>query len=146
MYRQSLTKSKFLDNHLVVKPKEYADPNGKVAIPPPEELPNIDLEVVNFHKPIFGTFHCKFMIIDRNAAIIQSNNIQDNDNCEMMTQLEGPIVNSFYDMALISWHNEMKPPLPLISEPDACKVFPTFENESYGSLFHNGKVVPVYQS
>ena len=141
-----LTNLQFLENHLKVQPKDYSDPNGKIAIPPPEELPGLELEVVNFHKPVFGTFHCKFMVIDRNVAVIQSNNIQDNDNCEMMVQLEGEIVNSFYDTALISWHNELKPPLPLLQEPQACKVFPTFEGQSYGSLFQDGKLVQVYQS
>ena len=138
-----LTCPQFLDNHLKVQPKDYSDPNGKIAIPPPEELPNLDLEVVNFHKPIFGTFHCKFMVIDRNVAVIQSNNIQDNDNCEMMVQLEGEIVNSFYDVALISWHNELKPPLPCLNTPEACKALPTFSSEAHGSLFQDGKLVPV---
>lgn len=36
---------------------------------------------------------------------------------EMMVHLEGPIVESFYDMALVSWANAMNPPLPLITEP-----------------------------
>lgn len=38
--------------------------------------------------------------------------MQDNDNLEMMTHLEGSIVDSLYDMALISWSKELKPPLP----------------------------------
>jgi phosphatidylserine/phosphatidylglycerophosphate/cardiolipin synthase-like enzyme len=57
-------------------------------------MPNIDLAVVNFHRPPLGTFHCKFMVVDRRIATVSSNNIQDNDNLEMMTHLEGPIVDS----------------------------------------------------
>jgi hypothetical protein len=34
----------------------------------------------------------------------------------MMVHLEGPIVDSFYDMALLSWANAMDPPLPLLSK------------------------------
>ena len=34
-----------------------------------------------------------------------------------MTHLEGPIVDSFYDMSLNSWHKEMKPPLPCLGSP-----------------------------
>lgn len=100
----------------MVSPKEYSDPRGKIQISHPDELPNVDVEVVNYHRPLLGTFHSKYMIVDRKIAIIQSNNIQDNDNCEMMIQLEGAIVDSFYDMALISWHKELKPPLPCIFE------------------------------
>lgn len=138
--------TQLLNNHLTVPPKDYSDPKGKIVIPSPEELPNIELEVVNYHRPIFGTFHSKYMVIDRNVAIIQSNNIQDNDNVEMMVQLEGPIVDSFYDVALISWHNELKPPLPCLTGKKAVdRGFPTFDAVSHATLFKDGKLVPVYQ-
>lgn len=35
---------------------------------------------------------------------------------EMMVHLEGPIVQSFYDMALISWNETLEPPLPLLAK------------------------------
>lgn len=35
----------------------------------------------------------------------------------MMTHIEGPIVEAFYDMALLSWNEQMNPPLPLLAEP-----------------------------
>jgi len=47
-------------------------------------------------------------------ALINSNNIQDRPNVEMMVHLEGPIVDSLYDTALISWFRHMHPPLPLL--------------------------------
>jgi phosphatidylserine/phosphatidylglycerophosphate/cardiolipin synthase-like enzyme len=104
-----------LEPHYVVPEKEAL---GKsVALPHPDEIPNLELEVINFHTPIFGTFHCKYMVVDRKYAVLQSNNIQDNDNVEMMTHLEGPIVDSLYDMALISWHNKLEPPLPSHNSP-----------------------------
>lgn len=37
----------------------------------------------------------------------------------MSCHLEGPIVDSFYDMALISWHNALNPPLPTHNSPAA---------------------------
>lgn len=131
----------------MVKPETYADPNGAIRLPHPDDLPNIDLEVVNYHQPIFGTFHCKYVIADRKIAIIQSNNIQDNDNLEMMTQWEGAIVDSFYDMALISWHNAMHPPLPLLNRPAAGQPTPTFHSESHATLFdQSGNLKEVYHS
>lgn len=48
-------------------------------------------------------------------ALLNSNNIQDRPNVEMMVHLEGPIVDSLYDTALISWFMPMHPPLPLLS-------------------------------
>lgn len=122
-------------NHQTVPPKTFADPKGAVRIPHPEDLPNVDLEVVNYHKPPLGTFHAKFMIVDRKIAIIQSNNIQDNDNLEMMTQFEGPVVDSLYDMALITWNNPLQPPLPCLNTPAAENPPPTFSGEGHKSMF-----------
>ncbi|KAH6856147.1 hypothetical protein B0I37DRAFT_425195 [Chaetomium sp. MPI-CAGE-AT-0009] len=96
--------------HYIVSEKVYTSSN--VNLPPANEIPNIDMEVMNFHTPPMGTFHAKFVVVDRKIALLQSNNIQDNDNLEMMVHLEGPIVNSVYDMALISWHKRLDPPLP----------------------------------
>lgn len=72
-------------NHYIVSEKEYM--GQAVAIPGPEDIPYIDLQVMNYHRPIVGTFHSKYMIVDRKHAVLQSNNIQDNDNLEMMIQL-----------------------------------------------------------
>ncbi|CAK5279448.1 unnamed protein product [Mycena citricolor] len=102
--------------HYIVSQKEYTGKN--VGLPAPEEIPNIDLQVINYHKPALGTFHCKYMIVDRKYAVLQSDNIQDNDNMEMMIHLEGPIVDSLYDMALISWHLKLAPTLPSANQPE----------------------------
>lgn len=40
---------------------------------------------------------------------------KDRVNVEMMTHIEGPIVDSFYDMALLSWSAALEPPFPLLS-------------------------------
>ncbi|KAI0061253.1 hypothetical protein BV25DRAFT_770703 [Artomyces pyxidatus] len=100
-------------NHVVVKPDGWA----KVGLPTEDQIPGIALEVVNYHRPPLGTFHAKYLVVDRKVACLNSNNIQDRPNVEMMTHLEGPIVDSFYDMALLSWSNAMNPPLPLLSKP-----------------------------
>ena len=52
----------------------------------------------------FDSFHSKFLVVDGRVALISSNNIQDRVNLEMMTHLEGNIVKSFTDTALLSWH------------------------------------------
>ncbi|KAI0482241.1 hypothetical protein GGR56DRAFT_619132 [Xylariaceae sp. FL0804] len=98
--------------HSNVAEKEWT--GAAVGLPPAHEIPHVDLQVMNYHHPVLGTFHSKFMVVDRRIGLIQSNNIQDNDNMEMMVQVEGPIVDALYDMALISWSSAMQPPLPCL--------------------------------
>ncbi|OJJ47235.1 hypothetical protein ASPZODRAFT_151760 [Penicilliopsis zonata CBS 506.65] len=112
-----------LENHLEVDVKTYV--SEKVQLPAPEEIPNIDLQVVNYHRPVFGTFHTKFVVVDRRVALLQSSNIQDNDNLEMLIHVEGPIVDSFYDTALISWGKPLEPPLPMLNSPASAAPMPT---------------------
>ncbi|KAL5349104.1 hypothetical protein ACLOAV_005392 [Pseudogymnoascus australis] len=125
-----------LEPHYIVSEKEYL--GDAVNVPKPEEIPNIDLQVMNYHKPMLGTYHCKYMIVDRKYAILQSNNIQDNDNMEMMIQLEGPIVDSLYDMALISWHKALEPPLPSHNSPAAQGGVGSFGKTSHHEMFRRG--------
>jgi len=122
-----------MKNHQHVSESEYTGKN--IRLPSPTDIPNIDLQVVNYHRPTFGTFHSKFMTVDRKYAVISSNNIQDNDNLEMMTHLEGPIVDSFYDVCLISWHEDLSPPLPSYNTPACEGGFPTFNEQAFNSLF-----------
>ncbi|KZT12269.1 phospholipase D/nuclease [Laetiporus sulphureus 93-53] len=103
------------ESHLYVKEDEWV--KDEVKLPRRSEMPWVDFELVNFHQPVLGTFHSKFMIVDRKMALLCSNNIQDRPNFEMMCHLEGPIVDSMYDMALVSWHRVMHPPLPLLGRP-----------------------------
>lgn len=98
------------NNHQDVGPQGWTNVN--VGLPNPQDIPGIDLRVVNFHRPPLGTFHCKFMVVDRRIATVSSNNVQDNDNLEMTTHLEGPIVDSIWDTFLVSWHNDLVTPLP----------------------------------
>lgn len=121
-----------VEPHYVVPVKEYT--GSKVGLPAPEEIPHIDMQVMNYHHPLLGTFHAKYMIVDRKMAVIQSNNIQSNDNLEMMVHLEGPIVDSMYDMALLSWHKRLEPPLPSYNSPAAKGGISCF-TESHGGVF-----------
>ncbi|KAF2428760.1 phospholipase D/nuclease [Tothia fuscella] len=122
-----------LKNHKLMSIEEYTGKN--IRLPSPEEAPNIHMQVVNFHRPTFGTFHSKFMVVDRIYGIVSSNNIQDNWNLEMMTHLEGPIVDSLYDVCLISWNEALDPPLPSHSTPAVNGGLPTFDDPTFHSLF-----------
>ncbi|KAM6511439.1 hypothetical protein FALCPG4_016442 [Fusarium falciforme] len=98
--------------HQRVKPKTFT--SHSIQLPSPEEVPFLDMEVISLHRLVLGTLHAKFCIVDRKIAAIMSNNVEDNDNMEMMTHLEGPVVESIYDTALITWNNPLvaKPPSP----------------------------------
>lgn len=98
-----------------------------MRLPAASEIPNVDLQVINFHRPLFGTFHAKFTVIDRRVVLIQSSNIQDNDNLEMLSHIEGPIVDSFYDAALLSWGKPLDPPLPLLHSPASDAPIPCYQ-------------------
>ncbi|KAI0817735.1 hypothetical protein GGR55DRAFT_621766 [Xylaria sp. FL0064] len=114
MYDRGNPKQVF-DPHYIVPESEYT--GNAVNLPPVKEIPHVDLQVMNYHQPVLGTFHAKYMIVDRRIGIVQSNNIQDNDNLEMMVQVEGPVVDSLYDTAMISWHKKLDPPLPSLTSP-----------------------------
>ncbi|KAJ5776625.1 uncharacterized protein N7511_001636 [Penicillium nucicola] len=121
-----------LENRLSVHEDQYT--GGKVKLPPANEIPNVDLQVINFHRPIFGTFHAKFTVIDRRIALLQSSNIQDNDNLEMLSHIEGPIVDGFYDAALLSWGKALEPALPLLNSPAAAAPIPCHETRTSNDL------------
>lgn len=126
-------------------PKQFINPNQKVpvevytgekiTIPHPNEIPNIDLEVSSLHVPMLGTLHAKFMVVDRQIGIIESNNMENNANMEMMTHLEGPIVDSLYDSFLITWHDALDPPLPTHDTPATQSGFSTSNEASFQKLF-----------
>nr|POF19892.1 hypothetical protein CFP56_52141 [Quercus suber] len=129
--------SHFINDALIELSKRAAQgwQSAGVDLPPPAQIPNIDFAIVNFHRPMLGTFHCKFMICDRSVATVSSNNIQDNDNLEMMSHLEGPIVDSLWDTFVISWHNKLDPFLPCRDSPAAQKPPPTYQEPTFTELF-----------
>ena len=59
----------------------------------------------------------------------------------MMTHLEGEIVNSIYDTALLSWARHLNPPLPSLSSPATNEHVVMFHDPSFQSLFdENGRL------
>ncbi|KAF9069266.1 hypothetical protein BDP27DRAFT_1325900 [Rhodocollybia butyracea] len=124
-----------ITNHQPVPPSTYT--GDKVALPAPESIPNLHMQVLNYHVPLVGTFHSKFLVVDREVALLMSNNIQDNDNVEMCVQYEGSVVDSLYDVCLNSWAVELDPPLPCREEPAAQKGFPSYDDPTFMALFGN---------
>ena len=73
-----------------------SDKWASIDLPKKEDVPGLDLQVIvssscfilaarsgsmelidqNFHRVLLGTFHAKFLIVDRKVALINSNNIQ----------------------------------------------------------------------
>lgn len=74
----------------MVDEKTYT--GDKVKLPHPHEIPGVQLEVLNYHEPPVGTFHSKYMVVDRKIAILNSNNIQDRVNVEMMLHIGEPLL------------------------------------------------------
>jgi phosphatidylserine/phosphatidylglycerophosphate/cardiolipin synthase-like enzyme len=124
--------AQLFNNHQDVGPKGWTNVN--VGLPNPEDIPGIDLKVVNFHRPPLGTFHCKFMVVDRRIATVSSNNVQDNDNLEMTTHLEGPIVDSLWDTFLVSWHNAIDTPLPTRQTEARSQPFPITADPTFSAI------------
>ncbi|KAL7946719.1 hypothetical protein V8C42DRAFT_318628 [Trichoderma barbatum] len=122
------TAASALDPHQRINPATYSSKN--IQLPAPEDIPNLDMEVVSLHKLVLGTLHAKFCVVDRKIAVVMSNNMEDNCNMEMMTHLEGPIVDSIYDTALITWKHPLDPPLPSHNSPAAEGGLPTLNQES----------------
>jgi phosphatidylserine/phosphatidylglycerophosphate/cardiolipin synthase-like enzyme len=123
----------FINHHQKVPVEVYT--NAKIQLPHPDEIPNLDLEVSSLHVPLLGTLHAKFMVIDRQIGIVESNNMENNANMEMMTHLEGPIVDSLYDSFLITWHDGFNPALPTHNSPAAQGGFSTSNDPSFQTLF-----------
>ncbi|KAK6532093.1 hypothetical protein TWF694_003255 [Orbilia ellipsospora] len=92
-----------------------------LGLPAKKDIPNINLEVVNYHNFPLGTLHSKFMVIDRKVAVINSCNIQDNSNLEMMCQFEGPIVESIYEHGILTWGEPIGYPLPSLEAHESSK-------------------------
>ncbi|KAH7311445.1 hypothetical protein B0I35DRAFT_438096 [Stachybotrys elegans] len=94
-----------------LQPDTYS--GKKIDLPSPQEIPHVDLQIISFHAIPMGTLHAKVCIVDGEVATVMSNNLEDNANMEMMTQLEGPIVASIYDSALITWNQALDSHHPL---------------------------------
>lgn len=76
--------TRFRSNHVSVTPQTWTP----LGLPHPDEVPNLSLQVVNFHRPLLGTFHQKAMVVDRKIALLNSNNIQDRPNLEVRLSMK----------------------------------------------------------
>jgi phosphatidylserine/phosphatidylglycerophosphate/cardiolipin synthase-like enzyme len=123
----------FINHHQKVPVEVYF--GEKIQLPHPDDIPYLDLEVSSLHVPLLGTLHAKFMVVDRQIGIVESNNMENNANMEMMTHLEGPIVDSLYDSFLITWNDALEPPLPTHNFPATQGGFSTSDDPSFQSLF-----------
>ncbi|CEQ39387.1 SPOSA6832_00904 [Sporobolomyces salmonicolor] len=147
------TPTQVVKQHQLVDEKDYTA--DRVQLPSKEEIPNIDMEVLNFHRPPVGTFHAKYraslqfslshkplltldcrshrrprdrpsqleqhprkaLFISLISTRLTHRQATDRVNVEFMSHIEGPIVEAFYDMALISWNEALNPTLPLLNSP-----------------------------
>lgn len=57
-----------VEPHQLVDVETYIGP--KVKLPHPDEIPNLSLEVMNYHKPPVGTFHAKYLVVDRKIVLL----------------------------------------------------------------------------
>ena len=113
---------------------------SKISLPEAEEIPCLDLEVLNYHQAPLGTFHSKFAVFDRKVALVNSCNINLRSNVEMMSRFEGDIVNSLYDTFIISWGMKFAH-LPCISTPAlAEREFGFAHDEQETVIKHSAKI------
>ncbi len=91
-----------IESRFVRKPNTWES----IGLPKAEDVPHLDMEVINYHAVPLGTFHSKFTVVDRRFALVHSNNINVRSNVEMMVRLEGDIIYSLYDTFYISWGRE----------------------------------------
>ncbi|KAK6535839.1 hypothetical protein TWF281_000089 [Arthrobotrys megalospora] len=98
-----------------------------LGLPPTKEIPKIHLEVLNYHNFPLGTLHSKFMVVDKRIAVLNSCNIQDNSNLEMMCQFEGPIVDDIWDHAMSTWGQTVELGLSSPTEDISPSTSPTVQ-------------------
>jgi len=122
----------------IISEKDYT--GSGIGLPSSKELPYISLEVMNYHNFPLGTFHPKFLIVDGRTACINSCNLQDNSNLEMMCHIEGPIVQMIYDMAVASWSStSATTTFPSTSAEPSQPDIPTLTREAEAA---NAKLLP----
>lgn len=109
----------------------------------------------SYHKPLLGTMHCKFVIIDRETVILMSNNVQDRPNLEMGVVFTGAITRLFFKVFCNMWNKEKTEKLENITRNNLvkrtqdilflfacrnpcgsfCRDFPSSQNRVFMKLF-----------
>ncbi|PNS18075.1 hypothetical protein CAC42_4034 [Sphaceloma murrayae] len=68
---------------------------GKLALPRPEDLGGLDLQVKSIFVKPFSVMHPKFMIVDRQKVLLPSCNVSWEDWFEGCIGMTGPVVEQF---------------------------------------------------
>lgn len=69
---------------------------GKLRLPPPEELPGLDVVVKSLFFRPFSVLHSKYVIVDRQAVYLPSCNVSWEDWYECVVGFRGPIVQHVF--------------------------------------------------
>ena len=89
-----------------------------LGLPPPEDLPGLDLQVKSIFIQPFSVMHPKFVIIDRRLAFFPSCNLSWETWLECCLPLTGPIVSSLLQFWRYTWGRNDLPVLPAIEDRD----------------------------
>lgn len=97
-------------------PTGYVYPPGKwlpkLGLPRPEALRGLDLEIKSVFIFPFSVMHPKYVIIDRQRAILPSCNLSHETWLEGCISLTGPAVDSLFQFWQHNWSGIELPPLP----------------------------------
>ena len=107
---------------------------SKLGLPPPEALQGLDLEIKSIFILPFSVMHPKFVIIDRNRALLPSCNLSHEVWLEGCISLTGPIVSSLLQFWHFSWVGGDFLPLPL--SPLSVASTPSFPTTLLPSPHH----------
>lgn len=83
------TPKQMIKAHQLVQPDEYS--GGRVQLPRPEEIPNVLLEVLNYHVPPVGTFHSKYceFLLSRVRQAADCSTVRELGGISAMISLNG---------------------------------------------------------
>lgn len=95
-FRQSFTlrfeRSRFSPGYIF----DHSEWNSKLGLPPPAQLPGLDLEIKSVFVRPFSVMHSKFILIDRRICLLPSCNVSWEDWFEVCADLRGPVVEQLY--------------------------------------------------
>jgi len=85
------TVAKLVDKRTTVnKPEMY-------GLPSKDDVPNLDYQVITYHRGLLGVQHSKMILIDGQTAIMGSKNMDKEKAMEYMFVMEGPVTMSLRD-------------------------------------------------
>ncbi|EOA90093.1 hypothetical protein ACJQWK_07960 [Exserohilum turcicum] len=90
---------------------------SKLGLPDPSELNGLNLEIKSIFLMPFSVMHPKFIIVDRQTAVLPSCNISWEEWFEGAVTLSGPIVSQFLKFYRTFWERRQDEPTTLDAEP-----------------------------